>query len=319
MIGKITIGSSFGGALRYVLQKPEATLIHAQGVRTDSIRSAIDDFNMQRKMNPDLGKAVGHIVLSWSSYDKEKLSAEIMASHAREYLQKMNISETQYLVAEHRDKSHPHIHIIYNRVNNQGKTISDRFQKQRNHKVCKDITVKYGYYLGKGKDLVNRQQLTGADKIKYELSDAITRASRTAQNWKQMEAILEKQGIGMMFKYKSGTSQIEGISFVKDGVKMKGSKIDRSLSFARLDRKIRQNQKLLITHRSHLPTAGNFVKSHSQVVQLSIGSSAEQDRLHSDLLNPVETHQDAAHYELRKRNAVNQDIYEKDRRTTRCN
>ncbi|SEI83692.1 Relaxase/Mobilisation nuclease domain-containing protein [Dyadobacter sp. SG02] len=234
MIGKVGIGSSFSGVLRYVLQRPEASILYAEGVREISIQSAADDFNMQRKMNPELGKPVGHIVLSWSANDKAKLSPEKMVACAKEYLHKMKISDTQYLITEHRDKSHPHVHIIYNRVNNQGKTISDRFQKKQNCKVCKDITQKYGYHLGKGKSLVNRQQLTGADKIKYELYDAITPASRTAQSWAELEATLKKQGIWTIFKYKSGTNQVQGVSFIKDGITLKGSKIDRSLSFARI-------------------------------------------------------------------------------------
>jgi hypothetical protein len=80
-------------------------------------------------MNPELGQAVGHIVLSWSAQDKEKLSPEGMTQHAKEYLQKMKIADTQLLVVQHHDREHPHIHIVYNRVNNEAKTISDQYQR----------------------------------------------------------------------------------------------------------------------------------------------------------------------------------------------
>ncbi|MCQ8757647.1 relaxase/mobilization nuclease domain-containing protein, partial [Escherichia coli DSM 30083 = JCM 1649 = ATCC 11775] len=111
-----------------------------------------------------------------------------------------------FILVEHRDKNHPHLHIIYNRVNDEGKTISDRFQKERNYKVCREITLKYGYPLGKGKEQVNRQQLKGADKVRYELYDGIKAASAGAQSWDELSAKLERQGIGIIFKYKSGTS-----------------------------------------------------------------------------------------------------------------
>ena len=74
MIGKIAIGSSFGGVIRYAMEKQKASLLMAEGVRTGEVRFMIKDFNMQRKMNPDLTKAVGHISLSWSMQDAALLS-----------------------------------------------------------------------------------------------------------------------------------------------------------------------------------------------------------------------------------------------------
>lgn len=72
------IGKSFAGLVRYNIGKPEARILDANGVRTKNMEQIIHDFNMQRKLNPDLGKAVGHIALSWSVHDKDKLTPEIM-------------------------------------------------------------------------------------------------------------------------------------------------------------------------------------------------------------------------------------------------
>jgi len=56
------------------MEKQKASLLMAEGVRTGEVRFMIKDFNMQRKMNPDLTKAVGHISLSWSMQDAALLS-----------------------------------------------------------------------------------------------------------------------------------------------------------------------------------------------------------------------------------------------------
>jgi hypothetical protein len=61
------------------------------GVRINSIQSIIDDLNLQRKINKNLGKAVGHIALSWSEHDREKLTPDIMVEKAQEYMQLMGI------------------------------------------------------------------------------------------------------------------------------------------------------------------------------------------------------------------------------------
>jgi hypothetical protein len=241
MIGKIPKpGKSFGGCIEYNILKKDAAILCADGVRIDKIAHTIDDFNMQRKMNPGLGQAVGHIALSWSPEDKERLNDEKMIGIAKEYLQRMKIQDTQVLIVKHKDKEHPHIHIVYNRVNNNGKTIADNFQHLKNIKISKELTLKYGMHIGQGKQKVNRPQLKGIDKLKYELHDTIKAASKKVSNMVQLKHELAKQGIGIQFKYKSGTLEIQGISFSKGKYKFKGSEIDRSLSYGKLSKAIRE-------------------------------------------------------------------------------
>ncbi|WP_138480077.1 relaxase/mobilization nuclease domain-containing protein [Dyadobacter bucti] len=301
MIGKVKIGSSFGGVLRYTMEKQEASLLLSEGVRTDQVHSMIDDFNMQRKLNPNLTKAVGHISLSWSKEDAALLTPEIMKQRALEYMEKMKISGTQFILVEHRDKNHPHLHLIYNRVNNEGKTISDRFQKDRNHKVCKEITLKYGYHLGKGKEQVNRQQLKGADKVRYELYDGIKAASAGAQGWDELSAKLERQGIGIIFKYKSGTSEIQGVSFTKGSLQFKGSKIDRSLSFGKLDALIRQNQKLAMVQQFPMQPEYQPARPQERSRPATLSQQTIDDKILDDLLRPVQQYDQQSMNPIKKK------------------
>ena len=241
MIGKIPKpGKSFGGCIEYNVLKKEAAILYADGVRIDKVAHTIADFNMQRKMNPGLGQAVGHISLSWSPDDKDKLNDEKMVGIAKEYLQKMKIQDTQLLIVKHKDRAHPHIHIVYNRVNNEGRTIPDSFQHLKNIKISKELTLKHGMHIGQGKEKVNRQQLKGIDKLKYELYDTIKKVSQKVTSMAELKQELLKQGIGMQFKYKSGTLEKQGISFSKGYYKFKGSEIDRSLSYGRLSKQIEQ-------------------------------------------------------------------------------
>ena len=56
----------------------------------------------------------------------------LMTQIAKEYMQKMGITDTQYLLVRHLDQPHPHCHLVYNRVGNNGQTISDKNIKIRN-------------------------------------------------------------------------------------------------------------------------------------------------------------------------------------------
>lgn len=244
MIGKIPKpGKNFSGCVKYVMLKDDAIILDAEGVRVDKVSHTINDFNMQRKMNPALGQAVGHIALSWSPNDSNKLDNGIMFKVAREYLEKMNIGDTQILIVRHQSAKNPHLHIIYNRVANNGKTVSDKFQYRKNIAVCKDLTLTYDFFIAKDKQQVNRPQLKGADKAKYEIHDAIKKLSRQVVSMEDLKQQLVKQGINVYYKYKINSNEIQGISFSKGGYQFKGSMIDRSLSYSKLSAAIANNIK----------------------------------------------------------------------------
>ena len=92
-----------------------------------------------------------------------------------------------------------------------------------------------------GKQKVNRPQLRGEDKLRYEIFDAIKAVLPQSKNWKDFVAGLEQQGITTRFKTKGKTDVVQGIIFAKDGCSFSGSKIDRSCSFSRLNAAIERN------------------------------------------------------------------------------
>lgn len=243
MIGKIKEGKSFGGCVAYNIDREQAEILYAEGVRIQDSQTMTQDFNMQRKMNPNLTKAVGHIILSWSVHDKEKLDDKRMLNDAKEYLNKMNIRNTQLLIVKHTDRNHPHLHVIYNRVNNDGKTISNNSLWKRNITVTQAITKANGYYMAKGKDEINRGRLKGNDKVRIEIYDAVKSILKTADSWESLRNQLRFRGIDLQYKYARGSMNVQGISFSKDGLVFKGSQVDRSLSYGRIDKVISENSK----------------------------------------------------------------------------
>ncbi|MCT1526436.1 hypothetical protein [Sphingobacterium hotanense] len=110
------------------------------------------------------------------------------------------------------------------------------------------MTERYGYHLGKGKAKVNRQALKGNDRLRYAVHDALKDISAKATTWKQVEAMLEKHGIAVLYKYRSGTNEVQGISFEEDSVKFKGSAIDRKFSFAGMERQLNENRAMEAPH-----------------------------------------------------------------------
>jgi hypothetical protein len=147
----------------------------------------------------------------------------------------MGIENTQYIIVRHNNTSHPHCHIVFNRVNNDGKTVSDRNDRYRNEKVCKQIKDKYNLTYGTGKDKVNVQKLKGAEQTKHEVYHVIKSTLPKAKNWQQFESLLDKQGISIEYKRKRQTDEVRGISFKKGNHTFKGSDVDREFSYGKLN------------------------------------------------------------------------------------
>jgi hypothetical protein len=244
MIAKIVKGKGFKGVVNYVLDKAKQTeLLAAEGVRNKSRESIIRSFVTQAGLNPKVSKTVGHISLDFSAQNKDKLTNAKMVQIAKEYMTKMGITDTQYIIGRHYDKEHPHIHIIFNRINNEGKTIPDKNDHYRSEKICKELTEKYCLYFAQGKENVKVHRLKEPDKTKYEIYDVLKTAVPKCRNWNELKKELQKQGITTDFKYKGNTDEVQGVRFEKNGYSFNGSKIDRQFSYSKIDFQLKQNEK----------------------------------------------------------------------------
>lgn len=164
-----------------------------------------------------------------------------MAGIALEYLKKMEITDTQILIVRHYDKEHPHVHVAFNRIANDGRTISDQNERIRSTRVCKELTQN-SLYFADGKEQVKRHRLREPDKTRYELYSILKTEVTRCGNWRQLMANLEKQGVEVRFKYKGSSDEVQGIIFSKNGYTFSGSKIDRRFSYSKIDAALNANR-----------------------------------------------------------------------------
>ncbi len=238
MMGDLKKRVSFAKLVNYVNNPNKARLIDSKDVRLDSnvtiaasMQGQADDKPGRRLKNP-----VYHISLDFAHEDTSTLTDGLMAEIAREYMRRMGIVDTQYIVCRHTDTDHQHLHIVANRVDNNGNTISDRNDAIRNVAVCKALTREYGLYFSKGKVNVKRDRLRGRDKVKYQIHDAVKAVLPRCNSWLELCEILAKQGIETNFKLDKRNGKIIGVSFTKAGISFSGSRIDRNMGFYKIDR-----------------------------------------------------------------------------------
>ena len=244
MMAKITKGSDFKGVMDYIIDKNKGTqIVAAEGLFMENKDTIAMSFNVQRQMNIKVSKPVGHIALSFSKEDEPRLTNRIMASIALEYMERMGIRDTQSLIARHFDKEHPHVHIAFNRIDNNGNTISDRNERLRSTRICKELTQKYGLHMANGKDNVKRERLKEPDRTKYELYDILKKEVGRCGNWNVLVANLKRHGVEVHFKRKGQTDEIQGVVFTKNGYRFNGSKVDRRFSYSKIDAVLQHNRR----------------------------------------------------------------------------
>lgn len=243
MIAKIVKGSSFRGVVNYILDKgKDAKILVCDGLFAEDKDTIAMSFEAQSKMNPKVTKPVGHISLAFHKEDEHRLTDRAMAGIAVEYLKEMGITDTQILIVRHFDKEHPHVHIAFNRIANDGRTISDRNERIRSARICKELTKKYNLYFASGKERVKQHRLKEPDKTKYGLYSILKSEVSRCGNWNILATNLKKQGVDMQFKYKGKSDEVQGVVFTMHGYSFSGSKIDRWFSFSKIDAALERNR-----------------------------------------------------------------------------
>jgi hypothetical protein len=251
MISKICTGHHFYGALRYICQTlKQAEILAVEGVRGHDLKLMIEDFERQHSLKPEKNQACFHGILSF--YPGEKPTDKQVLEIVGKYFEGLNIRDTQYAIVKHTDKAHLHIHLIANMVNNEGKSISDRWVALRGKKLAQKLTLEYKLTQALSKDLSLTQyhNLREPGQYQYKIYVAIRHHLRSCCSIDELEERLRPLGIEMQFKYKGHTNERQGVSFRLGEYCFKGSTIDRQFSYGNLERtlSLQLRQTLTLSH-----------------------------------------------------------------------
>ena len=222
--------------------KEESRILEAEGITPPEVKDMVQDFKDQTLLNPRLKNTVGHISLSFSPKDAPRMTDALMTQIAKEYMQKMGITDTQYLLVRHLDQPHPHCHLVYNRIGYDGRVISSQGDYKRNEIATKVLKDRYGLTYAEDKGKTNVEKLHASERVKYEIFNAVKAALKHSGTWKEFNDYLLRRGIRLEFVKRTREikrpEDIQGIRFTKDGQTFKASQISREFSFARLNARL---------------------------------------------------------------------------------
>ncbi|MBX2943600.1 MAG: relaxase/mobilization nuclease domain-containing protein [Cyclobacteriaceae bacterium] len=255
MIGKTVIGRSFQGCLNYNLSKVEkgyGEILECNGVRDFNRRSMIHDFVFRTKANPNLSRCVWHTSLSF----QDNLSSHQMLEVAKHWMKGMGLDQTQYVIISHSDTDHPHIHIVANRINDEGKTISDSNNWRRSETLCRELVKKYQLTPvpnERNESKIKRNKLLGRDLLKTDINRVIRKVLSQSKNFEEFALGMHQLGFNCLVKFNPDQS-IRGVSFERDGIKIKASDIHKFLSARNLAQIIELNRAKISNQQKNAET-----------------------------------------------------------------
>lgn len=188
MVIRILTGKNVAGAVRYNEQKVEqqqADRIHVANypdvsATITSARFRLDLLQQLTQLNPAVKKPSVHLAVAF--HPLEKLTPERLREIGNEVMTGAGYGRQPYLMYQHHDTAHPHIHIVTVNVDAKGNRIDDAFIKNRLQRLRRNLEVKHGLIqaeepikrrkqnrVGEGVASRQRSTITLSDRIRYVL------------------------------------------------------------------------------------------------------------------------------------------------------
>lgn len=233
MIAKITTRTDFSGIVNYAnnVKEKSARIIGNNGVLLIDNSTISDSFQAQLRI-PDangklhhLSKPVKHVSIAFSPEDAHRFpdseeGDRFMAQLAEEWMKEMRIDpeNTQYVIAWHFDKQHPHCHLVFNRIANDGSVISDSNERRRNEAACRRIKQRHSLTFGNSQSRkINPDRLRKYDAEKLLIRQLVLNRLSQSNDWNTFAQLLARDGITLSFCTDSNTGRIRGIAYDYNG------------------------------------------------------------------------------------------------------
>jgi hypothetical protein len=284
MIGKVSSGKSFRGCINYVfegqlqkntvLQQQEAANKQAQVICYNQCfgdkKELIKQFNEVRYLNPKQSRPVLHASLSFAHGDQ--LSNQDKVDIAQKLAKDLGFANNQYLVVEHHDKKHQHLHVVANRVGFEGKTVSDSNNYQRMANFCRKMEIEYKLekVLSPRKFQTPAQrQLPRLDIRKENLKLVIRHALQHSKSMNAFQGLVQQKGYAVELG--------RGIAFTDaQQVRFKGSEVGYPMQ--KIEQQLQQKLRLQQAHQKEQQNAQLLQQQREQERELEQKNEHKQSQ-----------------------------------------
>jgi len=229
MVAVIHTSSSIHRALNYNEEKvkeKQAKCIMATNYPKDhdqlSFSNKLNRLLKQASLNENVKRNSIHISLNFDP--SEKISVETLQAIAKTYMDKIGFGEQPYLVYEHNDAGHPHIHIVSIKVKADGKRIDiQNIGRNQSSKARREIEKEFGLIKADERKLKQAFELkpVNAPKVVYGKSAtkrAITNVLDTVVNHYKYTSLPELNAVLKLYNVIADRGSEDSRTFQKNGL-----------------------------------------------------------------------------------------------------
>jgi hypothetical protein len=173
MIARISSGKSPAGAVLYnenKIEKGEAARLSVRNfegliVPFDELSAPIiaSVFECRMALNQVIKQPTFHVSLALAK--GELVSSDDLLAIADQYMMGMEYGCQPYAVYEHFDTEHTHIHIVSVRIDEAGRKIPDRFERERSNTLRQQIELDFGLKIAE--EIAMRPRPSGLKAVEY--------------------------------------------------------------------------------------------------------------------------------------------------------
>ena len=283
MIGKIILGKSFRGCISYVLENKLDSATKSTSINRAELisfnqcfgdkKELIEQFNDVRFLNPKLSKPVMHVILSLSP--GEKPDNAILLAMVEDCAKELGFEKNQFIALTHKDTGHLHLHIVVNRVDFDGKTLSDSNNYKKIAAYCRKMELQYNLTQVLSPRAFLSKEMAATPRLdsrKEAMKTDIRISLLKSQTFSEFESLMKQKNYEVI--------KGRGVAF-RDGKKMyaKGSELGYSLSKIEKILQLTLTQKQLIISND-LRKENPFLKDPKNI-RSGMTKSMVQDNKHS--------------------------------------
>ncbi|MCG8308519.1 MAG: relaxase/mobilization nuclease domain-containing protein [Cytophagales bacterium] len=280
MVAKVISGKDIQGALNYNEHKVKEGV--AECLLAHRFHGGIHEMNFHDKLNllkyfTDKNKRVKtntlHISLNFDV--GENLDKGMLCQIASLYMDKIGFGNQPYLVYEHKDAAHPHVHIVTTNIQDNGKRIDiHNIGRNQSEKARKEIEKEFGLVKAKSKkkdqkEFINaidvQKAIYGKSETKRSIFNVVGLVTRTYKytSLPELNAVLKAFNV-IADRGNEGSRMHERKGLIyslidekgnKVGVPIKASSIYGKPTLAFLEKQFQLNQALRKPYKNSLKQA----------------------------------------------------------------
>lgn len=278
MVTVIKTGASLSGVFHYNERKVSAGVaecIMAANYTWEldflTLSDKLDRLLHQAALNENVARKSVHISLNFDP--SEKLSLDSLRQIAETYMQKIGFGEQPYLVYQHHDAGHPHLHIVSIKVRADGSRIDmHNIGRNQSEKARKEIEQDFGLVKASAKSKSQSNEIIPVQVAQYgrtETKKAIAGVLNTVLKSYRYTSLPELNAVLRLYNVtadpgseRSRVHQHNGLSYSildkdgkKIGVPIKASDFPNKPTLAYLEERFKQNDAARQPHKARVRNA----------------------------------------------------------------